>query len=124
MARVHRHGGILLIGNEVGVKGQEMVKAILTTEQEAAELLQDAQRQADAMVAEARDAVEALLRQSSEEARQEARRIADAGRTAADTERLRILAEARDEAEQLEQKSQRHFKDAVAYVVRRVIGRG
>ncbi len=101
-----------------------MVKAILTTEQEAAELLQDAQRQADAMVAEARDAVEALLRQSSEEARQEARRIADAGRTAADTERLRILAEARDEAEQLEQKSQRHFKDAVAYVVRRVIGRG
>ena len=103
--------------------GQEMVEAILTIEQEAAEQQARVQKQADTIIAEATNGAEELLARVKAAAQKEADSILTEGKRIAETEQSRILDEARQEAEQLEHTAQGRLEEAVAYVVRRVSGR-
>ena len=103
---------------------QEMVKAILAIEQEAAEIQAQAQRQADRMIAEAQDEATALRERVLAEAHTQADELVAAGKQSAEAERTRVIAGAEEEALRFEAAAQERIDAAVAFVVERVTGRG
>jgi vacuolar-type H+-ATPase subunit H len=102
---------------------QEKVKVILAVEQQAEELYTEAQRRAEQIVAEANAHASRIQQEMLEETRQRRQAIVEAGKEAADKERTRHYTEAHEEASRLEARAREHFDDAVAYVIRQVLGR-
>ena len=101
---------------------QETITRILSIEHAASRLRADAERQAAHTVEQAEEAAAALHQGVVEQARREAQEIVKAGREAAETERVRIIAQAEAEAERMEHQAERHLDQAVSYVLDQVAG--
>lgn len=101
---------------------QDIIQRILTIEQNAAQLYDDAQQQAVDIVAEAETEATALRTQRLEEAHQHARQIEADGAAQAASERARIIAQAETEVQRLEALAARNHERAVNFVLSRIIG--
>lgn len=102
---------------------QETIVQILSIENEAVRVHDDAQQRAAQLIEEAKSATEALREQTLAQARQEAAQVITKGREAAEAERARIIAQAEAEAQRLEAEASRHFDSAVNFVIDQVAGR-
>jgi ATP synthase H subunit len=101
---------------------QSLVKRIVTMEQEAEHLYTEAQKQAEDILKEAREAAAALRKQTLSEAQRQAEQIITDGQAEAKAERAAIIQQAEAEAQQMEQTAAQHFDDAVEYVLNQVAG--
>ena len=101
---------------------QSLVKRIVTMEQEAEHLYTEAQKQAETMIKEAREAAVALREQILTEARRQAEHTIAAGKTEAEAEREVIIKQAEAEAQKMEQTATLHFDRAIEYVLDQVAG--
>ncbi len=96
---------------------QETIARIMSIEQEAAKIHDDAQHQAEHLIAEAEKTASVLRKASLMQARQDAEQQLGAARAAAEAEYARILAQAETEVQTLEALTSSHFEDAVAFVL-------
>ena len=96
---------------------QDIVQRILTIEQTATRLHDDAQQQAADIVAEAETASAKLQVQQLAEAHQKAEQIKAEGSERAEVERARILAQAGADAQLLDTLAAKNLHRAVAFVL-------
>jgi vacuolar-type H+-ATPase subunit H len=102
---------------------QETIARILSIEQEAVKVHNDAESQAARMIEEAKEAASILRERILAQAHQQAEQIVAEGREAAKAKRERIMAQAEAEAEEMEETSRRHFDQAVNFVLGQMSGR-
>ncbi|MBN1487890.1 MAG: hypothetical protein JW981_09635 [Anaerolineae bacterium] len=101
---------------------QETVARILSIEQRATQVYDDARRQSADIISGARKSASSAEEKILTAARQEAEQIVASGREAAESERARILEKAEADAQHLESIATQHFDAAVQYVLDQVIG--
>ena len=101
----------------------ETIEAILMIERQAALAYEQARREAEAVVAQAREQAAELRKKTIAEARAEADKIIVAAKSEVERERAKLLAEAQEQATQLEEQARSRFDVAVKLVVDRVLGR-
>ena len=102
---------------------QETIARILSIEDEAVKIRDNAQRQATQLTREAEAAANAAHEQALAQARNEAEQIITTGREAAAAERARIIAQAEAEAQRMETTAGQHFDRAVRFVLSQVAAR-
>ena len=102
---------------------QETIARILSIEQEATKIHDDAQHQAAHLIEEAEKATSASREQILAQARQEAEQIVATGQEAAEAKRSRAVAQAEAEAQRMEALAADHFDQAVNFVLDQVAGR-
>ena len=101
---------------------QDIVQRILTIEQNAATLHDDAQQRAADLVTEAETAAITLHAQQLEAARQRATQIKAEGKERAEVKRARIIAQAGADAQRLDTLAAKNLERAVAFVLAEVTG--
>jgi vacuolar-type H+-ATPase subunit H len=102
---------------------QETIAQILSVEEAAVQIHDDAQRQAEQVTAEARQASTTVREQTLAHIRQQAEQIAAEGQRAAEVSRARIIAQAEAEAQRLENVAAQHLERAVSFVLDQIAGR-
>jgi vacuolar-type H+-ATPase subunit H len=102
---------------------QETITQILAIEEQAVQIHDGAQRQADRVTAEAKKTVTAVREQTLAHMRQQAEQITAEGQHAAEVSRARIIAQAEAEAQHLENVAAQHLDQAVSFVLDHIAGR-
>ena len=102
---------------------QETIVQVLSIEQEAVGIHDEAQRQAAQSIKEAESATSALREQILAQAHQEAEQILAKSRESAEAERTRIIRQAEAEARHMEEIAGHHFDRAVEFVLDQAVGR-
>jgi vacuolar-type H+-ATPase subunit H len=102
---------------------QETIVQVLSIEQEAVGIHDEAQHQAAQSIKEAEDGTSALREQILAQAHQEAEQILAKGQESAEAERARVITQAEAEARQMEETAGHHFDRAVEFVLDQVAGR-
>jgi vacuolar-type H+-ATPase subunit H len=102
---------------------QEAISQILAVEQAAAQLYEEAQKQAERTITEAQNAASALREQLLDEARKEAARLATEAREEAAARRARVLEQTEAEIRRLDEVAGENLERAVRFVLDRVMDR-
>ena len=102
---------------------QETIAQVLSVEEAAVGLYDDAQRQAASVIAEAKKAASTMREQTLANVRQQAEKMAAESRQTAEIERARIIAQADAEGQHMENLAAQHMDRAVSLVLDRVAGR-
>jgi vacuolar-type H+-ATPase subunit H len=103
---------------------QETIAQILAIEEQAVQIHDDAQRQAEQVTAEAKNTASTVRDQTLTHMRQQAEQIAAEGQHAAEVSRARIIAHAEAEAQHMENVAAQHLDRAVSFVLDQIAGRG
>lgn len=102
---------------------QQTITQVLAIERQAVALYEDAEEEAEKIVAEAKKTAAQEREQMLKEARQRADEIVEEGRVAAVAKREKIIDQAKGETERLDANVQGHIDDAMNYVLERIAGR-
>lgn len=100
---------------------RETIARILDIEEQAAQVTADAQGQADQIVVEAKQSVEALRQRVLQQAQERADRIIAEGEEKATEERDALLSAAKADVADMEALAGGHFEQAVQFVLAQVV---
>lgn len=101
---------------------QEAITRILTVEQNATRMHDEAVQRAADLVTEAEKAAILYKRQSLSAAQEQAQQILDEGKEKAEIERARIIAQAGADAQLLDTLATKNLERAVDFVLSQIIG--
>jgi vacuolar-type H+-ATPase subunit H len=102
---------------------QETIAQILAIEEQAVQIHDDAQRQAERVTEEAKKTATAVREQTLDNIRQQAEQITAEGQHDAEVTRSRIIAQAEAEAQHMENVAAQHLDRAVSFVLDQIAGR-
>lgn len=102
---------------------QETITQILAIEQQAVQLHDDAQQQAERVTAEAKKVAASVREQTLAHMHQQAEHITAEGQQTAEITRARIIAQAEAEAQRLEGLAAQRLDRAVQFVLDQIAGR-
>jgi vacuolar-type H+-ATPase subunit H len=102
---------------------QETIAQILAIEEQAVQIHDDAQRQAEHVTEEAKKTATEVREQTLDNIRQQAEQITAEGQHTAEVTRSRIIAQAEAEAQHMENVAAQHLDRAVSFVLDQIAGR-